>query len=317
MPRPTGSTTLQRPDLAKIAVEYVDDQKAYVGLKVAPLFMVEDQAADYPVFPVEAATELPDVKRAPRGAYNRGDWEFETDTYACVEKGWEEPVDEVEAKLYARYFDVEKVCAKRATGILLRAQEKRILDQLQDTGNFSATSVSNEWDDATNATPYVDVKTGKETIEAVTGLEPDVLVIAYTTYHDLGMCSKILDRIKYTHPEVVKGELSRALLAEAFGIQEVLVSRGAYNSAKKGQTAVLTKFWDEEYAFLCCTGSSDDLTEPQVMRTFLWKKDSPSNLMVESYYENARRSDVIRVRHYPDEEILWAPAGYLMDNIAA
>ena len=315
MPRPTSGTTIQRPDLASLAVEYVEKQDEFIGLRLAPMFKVQSQSAEYPTYPKEAAVNLPDTKRAPRGDYNRTVWRFETDNYACVENGIEEPVDDVEVKLYARYFDAEAMAGKRAMRNVLRVQEKRILDIPQALS--ADASPTNEWDDPTNAVPLSDINTGKETILDATGMEPNALVIANTTFKDLGNVAAIVDRIKYTHPGVKRGELTKELLAEYFGLAELLVSRQGYNSADAGQAASMTKYWDEEYALLAIVQDGQDLSEPGYMRTFLWTEDSPQNVVIESYRDDTVRGDVVRARQYTDEETIWAAAAYLMDNIVS
>ena len=315
MPRPTSATTIQRPDLGPGLLEYIESQEDFIGLKAMPIINVAEQAADYPVIPLEALLEIPETKRRPRGNYSRSDWEFETDTYSCGENGWEEVVDDTEAALYDRYFDVEQICANRAMGIIMRNQEKRIADMLFNATNFSATSITHEWDDGTNAVPITDVNTGHLAIKDATGLRANTLIIAYSTFLNLGVNAQILDRIKYTFPDVKKGQITREMLAEAFSVDQVLVGGGRYNSAIKGQTASLTGIWSNEYAMLCRVSNSPDVTEPCVGRTFLWTGDSPSNAVVESYRSDEVRGDVIRVRHNTDEELIITAAAYLMDNI--
>ena len=313
MPRPTSGTTIQRPDLASLAVEFMEDQGLFVGLKVAPLFRVAAQSADYPTYPKEAAVNIPDTKRTAEGHYNRIQWRFETDSYSCVENGIEEPVDDVEVKLYARYFDAEALAAKRVGAAILRVQEKRILDAIQ--AETADKTITHEWDDATNAVPLSDINTGKNTVIGLTGVEPNTLVIANTTFQDLGVCDEIIGRIKYTYPGVRAGELTKELLAEYFGLDQVVVSIAQYNSAKEGQTASLSYMWSEEYAALLCVESGQDLSVPSYMRTFLWTEDSPENVVMESYYDDTVRGNVIRGRQYTDEETIWSGAIYMYENV--
>jgi len=315
MPRPTSGTTIQRPDLQQAIDEYVDEQDAFIGLKVAPTVEVLHQAADYPIIPIEALLSIPDTKRAPRGHYARSDWDFEMDTYSCSENGFEEVIDDVEVNLYSRYFDVEQICAKRAMGIVLRNQEKRIADMVFNTANFTEVSPTHEWDDAANAVPMTDVKLGHIAIKNATGLRANTLIISWSTFLDLGINAQILDRIKYTNPGVSRGELSPAMLALAFEVDQVLVGGGRYNTAKKGQTASLADIWSNEYAMLCRVENGPDITQPCLVRTFLWTADSPTNVVVESYREDQSRGDVIRIRHNTDEEFIIPDCGYLMDNI--
>jgi len=317
MPRPTSSTTISRPELGVLAMEYLEKQAEFLGIQILPYFDVEERSAEYPLIPAEAMLNVPDTRRAPRGAYQRDDWEFENDTYDCVENGWEEPVDDVEAKLYARFFDAEEIATQRAMGIILRVQEKRVSDMLFNATNFTAHAITNEWDSNhyTDAAPITDVKAGRKAIHDACGIEPDTLIIGYGTFQHLGLINQIVDRLKYTNAEVKRGDIPAALLATAFNVDRILVGKGRYNSAKKGQAAVLADIWDDEYAMLCITNANRDLKKPCIGRTFRWTADCPDNVLVESYREEQTRSEIIRARQHTDEEILLTAAAYLLSNI--
>ncbi len=139
MPRPTSATTVQRPDLGVLAYEYLleGSQRGFIGTQVMPIFEVPEQSADYPKIPIEALIKVQDTKRAPKGDYPRGDWEFETGTYKCQEYGWEEPVDDVEARLYQRFFDAEMVSMEIGIDRILRGHEQRVATALETGGSDS------------------------------------------------------------------------------------------------------------------------------------------------------------------------------------
>lgn len=315
MPRLSAASGTPRPQLQKIAMEHIETQEDFVGLKVLPIFEVAEKAAEYPVITSESLLSMPSTKRAPRAGYARDDYEFELDDYDCEEHGFEEPVDEVEAKLYARFFDAEEVAMLRALGVVLRTQEKRIADMLFNIDNFTAHDATNEWDDGANATPVDDVNAGKKVIHDETGIRPNALIITYGTSLDLTTCTQIINRIKDIDITVPDGQISAKTLARIFQIDQVLIAGGRYNTAKKGQDAVKADIWNSEYAMLAVVNSGKDIRRPQIGRTFLWTTDSPVNAMVESYEEEKTRSTIIRCRHHSDEELLNIETGYLLGNI--
>ena len=106
--------------------------------------------------------------------------------------------------------DAETAATEMATGVLLRRQEYRVLSALQTTGTYTAHDVTNEWDDSTNATPYSDVNTGKETVEAAVGQEPNTLIVDWadkprelrrTSTGFVGKAAAGATRIPAGHPE--------------------------------------------------------------------------------------------------------------------
>ena len=321
MPRPTSSTTIQRPDLGVIAYEYMADasQNGFIGLDVMPLFDVEDQSADYPIIPLESLINVPDTKRAARGNYNRSDYNFEMGTYSCDEYGWEEVVDDKESNLYGRFFDAEEVAVIRATDVLLRGLEKRIATAVFNTGNLTNTAaVTTEWSTITS-TPRADVSAAKTAMRAASGLMPNSMVISLKVLENLLLVTEIKDALKYTNPIEIGGlDAQKRLLAQYFGVDRLLVGGALENSAKKGKSYSLADLWDDEYCGLLKVASGKDLKDPALGRTFIWTGDSPNVVTAEQYRQDEIRSDVYRVRHnVSDEAFIFTGAGYLLSNITA
>jgi hypothetical protein len=118
-----------------------------MGVDILPIYPVQEKSADYPVIPTEAMLKIQDTKRAPTGHYPRSDWEFETKTYACEERGWEELVEDSEARDLRRLFDVEMAAAMRANEVIMRRQEYDIAALLFNATTFSGrtSDVGTEW----------------------------------------------------------------------------------------------------------------------------------------------------------------------------
>ena len=322
MPRLPSGTTLRR-DLSTVAYEYMSEasQRGFIGLSILPIKDVNDQSANYPVIPIEAMINLPNTKRAARGDYNRSDYKFETGTYACEEYGWEELIDDAERNLYANDIDADEIATMRSVDILLRNQEARIAAAVFNTGNITQTAgVGTEWSTAASCTPRVNVFTAKEAMRLASGLVPNIGVCSSVVFKNLMFAAEIMDAFKYTNPVEIGGEeAQRRLLAQYFGLEEVLAGGAIKDGAKKGQSYSVSDIWDDEYfgLFKVPRGGVQDMKEPVLGRTFLWTGDSPQNLTTESYREEQRRSDVIRVRHNVDEAFVFTGAGYLLSNITA
>ena len=312
--RPKGDSAVYRPDLGQVVMEYVEGPTmGFIGLEVMPVFETSKQASTYPVIPKEALLSISDVSRAPRGTYNRDDWVYETGKYATVEKGTEEPIDDGERALFGQVAPglTDLIATQRAWKKILRAQEKRIADKVFNSTNFTAHAVANEWDDAANATPIEDVNDGIISLRQQCGMLPDALIIAYSTFRRLKECDQIVDRLKYTFPGIDVNRMTSEQLAAVFDVPRVLIGGEVYNANGKGLDASIMDIWDDEYAALVKISGGLDIREPGVGRTFLWTEDSPENPIVESYREENRRSDIIRVRHHVDECLM---RSYKEDN---
>jgi hypothetical protein len=322
MPRPTSGTTIQRPDLGAISYEYLmaADRVGFIAQLVLPVFEVQHQSADYPVIPLEAIMKVPATKRASRGAYPRGDYEFETGTYACEEYGWEEPVDDAEARLYRRFFDAETVAVERATNILLRDYEKRVAAMVFNVSNITQTAaVATEWSTAATCTPRADVQAAIAALRAAMGIVPNSAVMCEKVFQNLLASKELRDYLQYTSPHLIETRMAQLdMVAKYLGVSQVLVAGGMYDTADKGQSASLADIWDDEYVLLARLAANvQDLREPCLGRTFLWTADSPQIVTTESYPEEQTRSNIYRVRQYVDEAFVYTGAGYLLSNITA
>jgi len=320
--RPKGSTLVYRPDLGQYVMEFMEGETtAFIGLQVMPLFPVSEASDTFPVIPAEAMLSLEETRRAPRSSYGEDDWDYERGMFSTVDRGWKQLIDDgerkmLEGEIYTGFAD--QIAVERATKVILRAQEKRIAAKVFDAVTFSAHAVTNEWDDGTNATPFDDINDGIIAFRNQCGLLPDTLVINFKVFQNLKRSSQIIDQVKYTFPMMNMQNVTPKQLAQAVGVPRILVGGSVYNSKGAGLDATIADIWDDEYAALLKTGSGYDITEPSFGRTFLWREDSPTNAVVESYRDEDKRSDAFRVRHNVDERLIQSfdDSGTVVSNIA-
>lgn len=321
MPTPTSSLATLRPDLAASFEEYDVEasHQGFIAHRVFPKFEVDRAAGVFGRIPIEALLANRETRRSPGGAYARDDWEFTPDSFATVEHGAEEPVDDNEAETYRDYFVAEQVAAIRAMDAVLRNAERRVADALFNATTYASqkTGVSNEWDDATNATPIDDVDAACEAVWSQCGLWPNCVVMNKHVFRNVRKCDQIIDLMKYQSKQDVRAsQITPAALAAVFDVDMVLVGDGAKNTAAKGQAISIGKIWSDEYVSVCRVATSDDIREACVGRTFFWPGDgAPFDGRVEEYREERVRGNVIRYRHQVQEKALHTEAAHLLENI--
>jgi hypothetical protein len=322
MPKAKQGSAIYRPDLGQAVLEYVEQaMMGYVGMKVMPPFLTGEQAASYPVIPKEVLLKIEDTDRAPRGNYPRGSWEYERGQFQTYDRGWEELVDDSERALIDQEAPgmADMVATQRAMNYVMRGQEKRVADILFNATNFTANSLTNEWDDATNATPIDDVQTGLKAFRLASGMMPDALVCNFDVYTNIKNTDQVVDRLKYTFPGQDIANMIPRQVATVLGIPDLWVAGAVYDSAGEGLDASVAHIWSNEYAALVKANSSRDITQPGVGRTFVWSADSPANPVVEQYRDEGKRSDVFRVRHHVGEILTQSKnsSGTVVSNVAA
>lgn len=323
MAQPSNTTVLPRADLGVAVEEYKSDslKKGFIGSQLMPPLDMAKQAATYPVIPKSALLADEDTKRSMRGYYNRSDWDFENGFYATQENGWEEALDDRERKLYKDLLDAELIAVNRATGIVLRAGEKRIAARLFNPANFTNSAVANKWNVYTDATPMADIADRKKAVRAVCGMVPNTLAISWDTFEDLKRCKEIVEQLKYTFPGEKINSMSVDMMAQIINIEKLLVGGAMINGAKKGQNASLSDIWDPSMALLTITDSSNDMSMPCVGRTFMWTEESgdgEDGVIVEEYRTEGNRSDIYRVRHDSDERLIksYDESGNVLSDIS-
>jgi len=320
MPSPTTALTTLRPDLASyFEFDLEMDRAGFIASEVMPVVEVASQAGVFGKIPVEQLLAERDTVRSPGSGYSRGRFTFTPATFACIENGAEEPVDDREAEMYAEYFDSELVATMRAFGAVLRNAELRVANAVFNATTWTShtTAITNEWDDLTNAVPLTDVEAAVQSVYDASGLWPNALIINRKVFRNLRNCDQMIARIASSGAgfPTSAGLITAQQLAEAFDLEKVIVAGSSRNSAIEGQSATPVQIWSDEYAMVCKVATTGDMKEPCIGRTFHWSADGSSiGGTVETYRDEPVRSNVVRVRHDVDEIVLHVEAGHLLSN---
>lgn len=325
MPSKSESLATLRPELGSMMeFDTAMQRMGYIGYRVLPILEVGRQSGSFGKVPVESLAKVDDVTRTSKGDYNRTDWKFGDDDYITKEYGLEGPVDRRNAAMYRDYFDAEAATAEIVLHKVLTAAEQRVAAAVFNTttwtGSSLTTSVSVEWSTAATATPIANVRAAALKVRNNSGFWPNALIINKIVFRNLQDCATVIERIHASGAgnPVKPTDITAAMLAQVFDLDEVIVADGVYDSAKEGQAASLTDIWDDEYAMVCKIGKTSNIAEACIGRTFHWSEDgSQPGGLVESYYDERVRADVLRVRHEVHEKIIYPECGHLLQNITA
>lgn len=311
----SGSRATPRLDLGAAVMEFIDQQKNFIGIQVAPVFKSPIKKATFNAITRECLTKDVDTKRAMRGNYNREGIITEEKSFDCEEHGLEGALDDGERKLYARDFDAELVTVQQITGLLLLSQEKRHAASLFNTSTFTGsalyTDVSSAPWDAVGSDAVGQVKSGREKIRQNCGIDSVSLVCSKTNIDRLLLNTAIKAAIAGV--KVVTEAEILAQLAAILGVEKIYTGKAIRNTANKNKAFVGADVWNDDYALLAVVAkNAQDLAEPAIARSILWTEDSPENTVVEQYREEAKKSDIFRVRHSVDELIIDPYFGHLL-----
>ena len=99
---------------------------------------------------------------------------------------------------------------------------------------------------------------------------PNKLALGMETFTALKNCPSIVDRIKYTGTSMNPAVVNESVLAQCFGVEEVVVLDATYNAAPKGQPADMKYICDSKGALLMYTTDSPVIDEPSAGYIFCW-----------------------------------------------
>jgi hypothetical protein len=283
-------------------MEAVGQEKLFIGQMVYPTFPSAREVGRYPKFRIGAAELLKgspgSTKRNETGSYNETARKFEWDSYQTEEFGLEERVDDVVAKRMENFFDAEVVTGKYLANHLMIDYERTVAAAAYDYTTFTTTHATVKYTDALFAT--IDALLYfNAAMERMTYLgEPPNTIIMSLHLFNLLRRSQKLQTYVYGFLNVTQGgsQITSQMLANVFGVDQVLIAKKSYDSAQKGVTPSVTAIWPDSFvAFARLAGG--DFMNGGVGRTIVWDADSPGGLFTsESYRNEPRRGNMLRVR---------------------
>jgi hypothetical protein len=305
-----------RPDVNTLVEEASRTDQMFIGLNIFPEWSVDEKSGQWPKFRLSKGELLNDdvTKRTPGGSYGRVSRVYESDTYTCEDYGLEELVDDTYRKDVSRFFDAEVTAAKQVRRQVQIGHEVRVAAALMDSGTFTATAAAVNYTEALIAT----IDLVRDVVGACgrlndKGVIPNTIVMSKNVFNRTRRSTLLLDYLRASHDNQAKKLASAADIASVFadeGITQCLVGRMPKNSAKKGATFSATGIWADTYIWVGLVMAGDPMAGG-AGRTPVWNKEG-GIFVTESYRDETRRSDVMRVRQNVDEKVVDATSGELI-----
>ena len=235
MPQP--KSTLVSGPLQNASIAYRNP--SYVAERVFPI--LDNVAASAKLarylkgawFRDEADVRGPSAQ-AKRGGYPADYIDVTHKEYAFAKEVTDEDREEAKSKSAAPLeldTDAVEFCADK-----IDLKKEVLVAALVIATNWSAVGAGGEdadgkWVASSGNTFFTDIRNGKKTIRANTGIEPNALLIDYATYNGLKEVSEVLDKIKYTE----RGVLTSHILAALLDLEEVIVAGTVKSTAKESR----------------------------------------------------------------------------------
>lgn len=283
--------------LSVIAVAYVQSDENYIADAVYPNVPVEHQADKYFYFSKDdffrdEAQLRADTDESAGGGFNLGTasyfanvWAYHMDLGEQTRRNADPAVD---MDVATTKFCMQKMLIRKdrffTTQFLKTGLWTAQSDAVGTAGGTPGTSTPPFWNDDANGDPFTDIATGQTAILQNTGFEANTFLITYPVYQALRKHPLVVDRIKYT-TRADASKITPELLAGAFDVERVPVSKAVYNSAGELATSVATTpagtyaFISGKNALLCHSAPEPGLMIPSAGYIFAWSGFTNMNTM--------------------------------------
>jgi len=254
------------------------------------------------------------VARASGDGYQRINRKYNTDTFDALEYGLESVIDDAYAAETERFFGLEVTEAQLLERSLRISYEVRVAAKLMNATTFTATAAAVAYTEANLATINVPADVSAAKLRLLkNGHIPNAVVMSANVFERIKRSTLLQNQVFGVVPKGAGQYLipSDADIAQALGVDQVIVGRAPKNANGKGQTYSGSFIWGDTYVAVCYLAGGE-YTAGGVGRTIQWTKDTTGLFTPETYRSDERRSDILRVRQHVAEKIIDSTACQLI-----
>jgi hypothetical protein len=301
------SYTTIRADIAQAVFEGLSNKNnLFIGTEVMPVFSSDVRSGAYLKLNLGDSEALNDdaLKIAAGAGYPRTSRRFTSDSFDAIEYGLEEVLPDSNRRDLDRFFDTEVNIASMLLRQIQVSHEARVASAAFAANGLTAISASAAYTEA-NITSFDvpgDVAAAKLEL-AKYGVLANTLIMSMPVFERIRRSAKVQNQFFGIVPSDQSRLLSEGEVAAAVGVDRVLVGRAPKNTAKKGQVYSGGFIWSNTYMALANTVGGD-FSGGGFGRTIVWAADSPVPFVSETYRDEARRADVLRVRQNSAEKVI-------------
>lgn len=124
------------------------------------------------------------------------------------------------------------------------------------------------WDQATS-NPVADVIYYKRRVHRLTGFMPNTIIIPGEVMDVLRNNPSLIGRIQYTGTPIDPSMVTNEMIAKLFGIPNIIVPEGVYNSSVEGAAQNLVYFWGKD-VWIGYVAPNPGMTVPSAGYHFSW-----------------------------------------------
>ncbi|CAB4159285.1 hypothetical protein UFOVP736_12 [uncultured Caudovirales phage] len=317
-------TAIRRGELNAFIEQASGVDKLFIGQQVLPVLGVKKRSAEYPVLRKAKGGLLmrDNTKRNSAGTYNEISRKHEWDNYTCEDRGLEERVDDTKADEMSDFFDLEVKTTKLVGRACKMDFENQVKARIFDESVFAKEDADVNYLAANAATvdPAADFLNAIAQLTA-RGQMPNTMVMNLAMWNYIRR-SKLLQAYIYGSNNdnvkvIKKADVERIFGEESGGSMTLMIAAAVQSTSNKGKETIVTSpIWPTSHIWIGNV-QSGDFANGGAGRTLSWEADAPNGLfLTETYRDDTRRADMVRVRSNSIEKIIDEDAGQLIKTNA-
>lgn len=287
------------PVLTNLVIGYTPT--GFVGQRFFPLLNVMESTGAYAKFGKEAFRRY--YSGRALGAHaRRVNYIIDSDTFKCVERVLETPVDDRLVRNARPSTRPIEAATKMLRSNLLLEYE---LDVYTLLSTLTTSALGNgKWNTA-NSTPIADMKTAISTVQKKISIRPNILAMSRAVWDVLSEHPD-LERVHYTTPLKTP-----ELLANLLEIDSVLIAEASWNSANEGAADSMDWVWGDN-VFVGFAPPTDMAAENVPSLGYTFTVGEPAS--VTRYRDEQATSTIVRCGWERDIKITASDAGIMIQD---
>lgn len=271
--------------LTNMALAYYQNGSNYFAKGIFPICRVQQSSDQYYIFNKEDLLRDNWQRKPAYGKVNPAVVSEHTDNYSCVVDQMIMGIDLIRQTDLSRRMG-PAIADPRAQRTKVMAEQANIhQDRIFAEKFFKAGVWANEWegiDDTTvsgkqfikfsngNSDPIKFIADRKLEMHEETGRTPNKLALGANVFNALCNHPGILERVKYGGTTANPASVTKNVLAQLFGVDEIVVLMSIFNQAKMGADADMTFIGDPDALLLAYATPNPSIEEPSAGYIFTW-----------------------------------------------
>lgn len=315
-----NSTAVYRPDIQAFLMQAGDAEKKFIATDIFPVHNVKKRSGQYPRIKIGEGSLLRKdaTQRNATGTYNEVTRKHSWDNFLLKDRGLKERIDDDKAAEMSDFFDLEVTTAKLVKRAMMFDLEVEAAATLMDPAVFAAEAAKVAYTEATlNTIDFAyDMMLAFEKLNQ-RGVDANTIVISNQLWR-LIRRSKLLNDYIFGATNNIKRLIKAKDISEAFSEETgsaitVKIASAAIDSSNvASDTPSIGPIWGNSYIWLGKVAGGD-FEAGGMGRTLSWTQAVSTGLFeTETWRDEDRRGDMVRVRSYADQKILDETAGQLI-----